>query len=171
MAVLHYGGALVPWNASWTGESRYEIKPCRWAGGRRAMWSPHRPGDGKPVFAKPHFVRQRRSIAEFLCTVCGDPTPAADRWWFRLGELREGWFMTTEAPVHRCCAELALRNCPHLRNREAELEPLPFGYSVLSAILGGPNVARDFGPSVTIHQPVIGHLKLAWPADRVEFRK
>jgi hypothetical protein len=29
-----------PWNASWTSEDHYEIRPCRWAGGKlieRAM--------------------------------------------------------------------------------------------------------------------------------------
>jgi len=53
-----------PWNASWSGENRYEIRPCRYVGGNLAMWSPHLPGVGVPIFAKPHMVRQRKSIAE-----------------------------------------------------------------------------------------------------------
>src|SRR5437870_2261512 len=105
--MLQYGSAPVPWNAAWSGELRYEVRPCRWAGGNLALWSPHAPGDGKPVFAKPHMVRQRRSIAEMRCTVCGERTIAPDRWWFKLGSFAEGWFMTTEAPVHRTCAEFA----------------------------------------------------------------
>jgi hypothetical protein len=163
VTVLHYGGALVPWNASWTGEARYEVRPCRYAGGRRAMWAPHAPGVGKPVFAKPHFVRQRRSIMELRCTVCGEETPAGDRWWFQLGDFNEGWFMTAEAPVHHACALLALEHCPHLRGRESALERFPAGSSVLFSIIAGAAVERDFGPKVSIHQPVIGHLKLAWP--------
>jgi hypothetical protein len=163
MTILRYGGSLVPWNASWTGESRYEVRPCRWANGRRAMWSPHAPGVGKPVFAKPHFVRQRRSIMEMRCTVCGEKTSADDRWWFKLGDFNEGWFMTAESPVHRACAELALEHCPHLRGRAGDLERLPAGSSVLFSIIGGLAVERDFGPKVSVHQSVIGHLKLAWP--------
>lgn len=157
----------VPWNAAWSGEDRYEIRPCRWAGGWPAVWSPHRPGQGKPLFAKPHVVRQRRSVAQFLCTVCGERTPPGDRWWFRLGHLREGWFMTAEAPVHRACAEHALTVCPHLRGREGDLERFPDGYSVLSAIVGGPAVESDYGLRIPPGRRVVGHLKFAWPERRV----
>ena len=163
MTILRYGGSLVPWNASWTGEGRYEVRPCRYADGRRAMWSPHAPGEGKPVFAKPPMVRQRRSIMEKRCTVCGEATAAADRWWFQLGDFNEGWFMTAESPVHRACAELALEHCPHLRGRAADLQRFPTGSRVLFSIIAGQAVDRDFGVNVTVHQPVIGHLKLAWP--------
>lgn len=163
-------GALVPWNASWSGEARYEVRPCRWAGGRRAMWSPHNPGEGKPIFAKPHIVRQRQSVARFLCTVCGNETPPADRWWFKLGQFESGWFMTTEAPVHHRCADLALRHCPHLRGREQGLQRFPGGWSLAQAIIGGAAVQRDFQVAVTQHQPVVGHLKFAWPASLFEVR-
>ncbi len=153
---------LVPWNAAWTGEDRYEVRPCRWAGGSLAVWSPHKPGEGRPLFAKPHMVRQRMSIARFVCTVCGEPTPPQDRFWFRLGQFQDGWFMTTEAPVHRCCAETALKFCPHLRGREADLEPFPKAYSVLSAIVGGSAVDKDFGLRAVAGRRVVGHLKFAW---------
>ncbi len=161
-------GVQVPWNAAWTAELAYEVRPCRWAGGKLALWSPHRPGEGKPIFARPHMVRQRRSIAELRCTVCGWKTPPNDRFWFRLGEVREGWFMTTEAPVHHACAMHALKVCPHLRGRHDDLEPMPRGYSVLSAILGGPATDQNF--DVVIGQrKVIGALRLAWPASLVRY--
>lgn len=156
-------GQTVPWNAAWTGEAQYEVRPCRWVGGKLALWSPHRPGEGKPIFAKPHVVRQRRSIAEMRCTVCGEKTPPADRWWFGLGRLEDGWLMTTEAPVHRVCAEHALRVCPHLRGRADALEPMPGGYSILSALVGGAATDRDFGVRIG-DRKVIGSLKIAWPA-------
>lgn len=155
-------GQNVPWNAAWTGEARYEIRPCRWVGGKLALWSPHAPGEGKPIFAKPHMVRQRRSIAELRCTVCGEKTPPDDRWWFQLGQLREGYFMTTEAPVHRACADHSLTVCPHLRGRKELLEPMPGGFVVLSALVGGPATDQDFGVTIG-HSKVIGALKLAWP--------
>lgn len=159
-------GVTVPWNAAWTAEHAYEIRPCRWVGGKLAMWSPHRPGEGKPVFAKPHMVRQRRSIAEMRCTVCGEKTPADDRWWFKLGSISEGYFMTTEAPVHLHCALHALKVCPHLRDREQDLEPLPSGYTVMASIIGGPATDEDFGVNIA-GRKVIGALKLAWPASRL----
>lgn len=156
------GMPRVPWNASWSSEDRYEIRPCRWVGGKLALWSPHAPGVGKPIFAKPHMVRQRRSIAEMRCTVCGERTPLNDRWWFRLGRVEEGFFMTTEAPVHRACADYALTVCPHLRGRDRDLERMPGGYQVLSAIVGGPAVERDFGIRIDPARGIIGSLKIAW---------
>lgn len=163
-------GNNVPWNAVWSGEQRYEIRPCRWVQGRLALWSPHAPGEGTPVFAKPHTVRQRRAIAEMRCSVCGDVTAKNDRWWFKLGRIQEGYLMTTESPVHKTCADHALKVCPHLRGREQDLEPLPAGYSILSAILGGAEAENDFGVTFG-QQRVIGALKLAWPMSMVEVRK
>lgn len=158
-------GRNVPWNAGWSAEESYEIRNCRWAGGRLALWSPHRPGEGKPVFARPHMVRQRQSIAEMRCTVCGERTKRRERWWFKLGNFIENdrWFATTEAPVHRACAEHALAVCPHLRGREADLEPFPENFQILSAMVAGPATERDFGLKI---RPggIVGHLKLAWPA-------
>lgn len=137
---------LAPWNASWTAEDEYDIRPCRWAGGALAVWSPHRPGQGAPVFAKPHMVRQRRSIAEMRCTVCGEKTPPHDRWWFGLGNrIENGWWATTEAPVHHDCAARALRVCPHLRALGVTPEPFPPASVVVKAIIGGMSSERDFG--------------------------
>jgi len=153
---------LAPWNASWTGEDAYEVRNCRWAGGKPALWSPHKPGEGRPVFAKPHMVRQRRSVAEYRCTVCGEKTPINDRWWFCLGNQIPGWsFATTEAPVHRACADLAVKVCPHLRN----LGHGPVRWSppdaVVSAIIGGAATDRDFGVNLN-GRKIVGHLKFVW---------
>jgi hypothetical protein len=158
----------VPWNASWTSEERYEIRPCRWASGKLAIWQPHTPGEGRPIFAKPHMVRQRRSIAEMRCTVCGEKTPANDQWWFQHGRFQEGWFMTTESPVHRACAEFALTVCPHLKDSSALLERMPGNYRILSSIIGGASAEEKFSLNLSC-QPV-GNLKIAWPARDVRRR-
>lgn len=154
----------VPWNASWSSEARYEIRPCRWTGGQLALWSPHSPGVGRPIFAKPHMVRQRQSIARMLCTVCGEPTPKNDRWWFALGQYVGDYFMTTEAPVHRRCADLALELCPHLRRNGSarDLTPFPGGYDIVSAVVGGAATDDDFAVKIN-GRKVIGNLKFAWP--------
>lgn len=153
----------VPWNAMWSGEERYEVRPCRYASGKMAVWQPFAPGTGKPLFAKPHMVRQRRSIAEFRCTVCGELTAAGDRWWFGLGRFHDGWYMTTEAPVHHRCALHAQKVCPHLRSLDPYLRPFPGGFSILSAIVAGPKMTEDFGLVLDLSRPTIGNMKIAWP--------
>lgn len=156
---------LVPWNASWSGEESYEVRNCRWVGGKLALWSPHQPGDGKPIYAKPHMVRQRQSVARMLCTVCGMPTHPHDRWWFGLGAQIESFaFATTEAPVHYDCARTALKVCPHLRALGEKPHVWPPADVIVSAIVGGPTTESDFGIKIG-NRKVIGHLKFAWRRD------
>lgn len=151
----------VPWVVSWSAEDRYEIRPCRYAVGKLALWSPHKPGEGRPIFAKPHMVRQRRSIAEMRCTICGEQTERPDQWWFPRGGWQDGWWMSTEAPVHLACAELAMQSCPVLRASGEPPIRFPRGSTVLSSIVGGPATDRDFGVQIAGRR-VVGHLKLAW---------
>ncbi len=154
-------GVNVPWNACWSSEESYEVRNCRWVGGKPALWQPHSPSEGVPVFARPHNVRQRRSVAELRCTVCGEKTPAWDRYWFGLGGFAEGWFMTTEAPVHEQCAAKAAAMCPHIRRQGLTARAMPPHHAVLSQIVGGSATDRDFGLNLD-GRKVIGHLKLAW---------
>ncbi|MGV8987776.1 MAG: hypothetical protein ACOH2H_16000 [Cypionkella sp.] len=116
------------------------------------------------------MVRQRRSIAEMRCTVCGERTEVNDRWWFGLGnKIEMGWWATTEAPVHRACADLATRVCPHLRKLGHDPMPFPGGAQVLSSIVGGFATDRDF--SINLRgRKVIGHLKLGWRYDPLGMR-
>jgi hypothetical protein len=118
------------------------------------------------------MVRQRRSVAEYRCTVCGERTAEDDRWWFKLGNFIESdrWFGTTEAPVHHNCALHALAVCPHLRGRGDDLECWPADARVSAAIVGGPATERDFGLSIR-PEGVIGHLKFIWPAYRFSVRR
>lgn len=160
---------IVPWNASWTAEARFDVRPCRWANGSLAMHQAFRPGAGKPLFAKPHLVRQRRSVAEMRCTVCGERTSPADRWWFGAGETRDGMFMTTEAPVHLDCARTALRLCPFLKGRESDVRPFPDRWNVVATMVGGAAVEQDFGVRISPGRTVVGSLKFAWP-ERVVVR-
>ncbi|WP_371398869.1 hypothetical protein [Marinovum algicola] len=156
-------GRDVPWNATWSGEDRHEIRPCRFAGNRLAIWSPFALGSGKPLFAKPHTVRQRKSISEMRCTVCGERTEFGNRWWWPRGSWRNDWWVSTEAPVHFACAELARHACPVLRKAGHDPIPFPEGEQVLFALVGGEDTDRDFGVKVN-GRKVVGHLKLAWRA-------
>lgn len=152
-----------PWNASWSGERPFGVRPCRWANDRPALWQPHNPGCGRPLFAVPHMVRQRMSIVRLICTVCGGPTPPDDRWWFGLGEYVGDYYMSTEAPVHRLCADHALNVCPHLKkqNCAGDLARFPAGHQVIASMIGGDLVEKDFG--VTLRgRSIVGALKLGW---------
>lgn len=159
-------GQSVPWNAGWTAEERFDVRPCRYAGGELAVWQPHALGQGRPIFAKPHLVRQRRSVAEMRCTVCGERTAAADRWWFGLGDFDGDYWMTSEAPVHRACADFALTVCPHLQSLGREPAPMPGGYTIIAKLVGGEDLERKLGITIGARS-VIGTLKFAWPRSMV----
>lgn len=70
---LFYGGVPVPYTASWTGEEKFLLAHCRFAGGRMAICQQEARGTGKPLFGKPHSIRQREVIARDLCDLCGRP--------------------------------------------------------------------------------------------------
>lgn len=154
-------GTDVPWNAAWSGEESYEVRPCRHVSGRLALWSPHRPGAGRPIFARPHMVRQRRSIAEMRCTVCGEVTIESARWWFPRGDWIGEYWMSTEGPVHSGCAELALHTCPTLRKTAKPPIRFPSGARAILALVGGAATERDLGIKV-LGRRIVGHLKLGW---------
>ena len=95
------------------------------------------------------------------CTVCGEKTEERDRWWFPRGEWRDGYWMSTESPVHLKCAELAQHACPVLRKDGKPPIRFPETGSVVAAILGGEAFEEDFKIK-TNGRTVIGHLKFAW---------
>ena len=47
-----------------SGERRFEIRPCRWTGGKLTVWPPNKPGEGEPLFRKSHMARQRRAVGQ-----------------------------------------------------------------------------------------------------------
>lgn len=129
-------GVDVPWVTSWSGEAATGVGPCPSVDGVLAVGQAEHPGHGEPLYARNHLFRQRRSVREMLCPMCGKPTPEDDRWsqtarWSRAGEIRAkglGVWLPAEfpddrrlldagaiAPLHRACAERATRKCPHLK--------------------------------------------------------
>jgi len=162
-------GVDAPWVISWSEEESFDIRPCRWVEGRLAVWQPHRSGSGRPLFARPHSVRQRKAIRLGLCSMCGEPIrmPTAP-WWFGLGVWLHGGektgpiFMTQEPGLHRACAVRAAEMCPHLKARHLVAAPMPImAADIAASIVGGEACERDFGirpQGRTVH----GALKLAW---------
>jgi len=126
----------VPWVTSWSSEAICGVRPCPTIGGRLAICQEEKPGFGRPQYSKNHLRRQRASVLDMLCPMCGEPTAMDDRWTqvarrVPAGVLRArgmGAALPPEvpdaeivvdagaiAPLHRICAERSLEHCPHLR--------------------------------------------------------
>ena len=132
-------GVDVPWVTSWSQEKPTRVSRCPSVDGLPAAGQEDKPGQGKPLFSRNHLFRQRKSVREMLCPMCGEPTEAPDRWsqtgrWTTAGALRERGFAQALpaaledarplldagaiAPLHLACAERALLHCPHLKGLE-----------------------------------------------------
>lgn len=159
----------VPWVISWSGETRFEVRNCRWASHNPAIWQSHAPGEGRPLFTKPHHVRQRRAIQQCLCSVCGEPTSRRDRYWFQHCEWHapsKGW-RVVEPPLHSACAEIARAQCPRLKSMNAEAVEM-FEIDVIQlSLIGGEQVRKDFGINVPKDRGVVGSLYYWLPEHRV----
>ena len=105
---------VIPWVNEWSGEAGYDVRPCRYAGNRPALWQRHAPGTGAPRFRTKHLVRERKAIAESRCATCGEPSTEGDRWVFPLGDWvgNGGLLILDDPPTHRACADLAMTLCP-----------------------------------------------------------
>jgi len=129
-------GVDVPWVTSWTGEPSLGAGPCPSVDGALAILQADNPGQGKPLYSQNHAVRQRLSVHDMLCPMCGQPTGPNDRWTqvahpVAAGRLREtgrGDRLPGDlsddstlidagaiAPLHRACVDRSLRYCPHLK--------------------------------------------------------
>lgn len=170
MADKHASQPVVPFVVAWEGENHYEVRPCRWAGHKPALWQRHAPGTGNPLFEDLHIVRSRRAVAQWLCPICGKATDPSDRFWFGLGEpnleRQDGshWgFATFNAPNHKRCAEIAAEGCPHL----AQSGHKPMRFPTPDAIVAGNLVAvggsvEATGFSLRPGQTVAGQLFFVW---------
>lgn len=160
----------VPYVVCWEGEKHYDVRPCRWADGRPALWQRHAPGLGRALYEDLHAVRARRAVAQWLCPICGEVTDPADRYWYGKGTAtlerddgsKWGW-ATFNAPNHRRCAEIAAEACPHLSEGGFKLLPFPSP----NAIVAG-NLVRvigsiaDTGFALRPGQTVVGQLWFVW---------
>jgi hypothetical protein len=129
-------GVDVPWVTGWSGEPGLGVGPCPSVGGALAILQADHPGLGKPLYSQNHAVRQRLSVRDMLCPMCGQPTTADDRWTQvahpvtagRLraaargdglpGDLADDRVLIDAgaiAPLHRACVDRSLRYCPHLK--------------------------------------------------------
>ncbi|MDB5462075.1 MAG: hypothetical protein JWP23_464, partial [Phenylobacterium sp.] len=147
-------GVDVPWVSSWSAEQLTGVAPCPSVDGALAVGQAEHPGEGEPLYARNHLFRQRKSVREMRCPMCGEQTPEGDRWtqtarWTTAGEVRAkglGVWLPPEfaddrrlldagaiAPLHRACAERALALCPHLQGLgDHQLKPFPGAWIVVA---------------------------------------
>jgi hypothetical protein len=117
--MLSYGNTPVPFTASWSGEERTFVGRCRFAK-CEAICQDEAPGAGQPIFARPHFVRQRQVIVQELCDLCGKPLKARTRVSLshaapRLNGARAFDILQVEPLLHKDCAAVCLKFCPSLK--------------------------------------------------------
>ncbi|MDP1778023.1 MAG: hypothetical protein Q8K90_05385 [Brevundimonas sp.] len=177
-------GVDVPWVTSWTGEPSLGVGPCPSVGGALAILQSDNPGQGKPLYSQNHAVRQRLSVRDMRCPMCGHPTLANDRWTQvahpvaagRLRADRRGGRLPAElsddsilvdagaiAPLHRACVDRSLRYCPHLKaDPHIDVRRFPDRWIVLPLMARAEASAQLFlaRPTPARTAAVIGFLQL-----------
>jgi len=177
-------GVDVPWVTGWSGEPGLGVGPCPSVGGALAILQADHPGLGKPLYSQNHAVRQRLSVRDMLCPMCGQPTTADDRWTQvahpvtagRLraaargdglpGDLADDRVLIDAgaiAPLHRACVDRSLRYCPHLKaDPNIDVRRFPERWIVLPLLARAEAPTQLFlarpVPQRTV--PVIGFLQL-----------
>ncbi len=173
-------GIDVPWVTSWSAEVMAGVGPCSTVLGRLALSQLERPGDGKPQYSQNHLRRQRQSVRDMLCPMCGAPTASNDRWTLTarratLGALRSRAPQMHApadipddrividagaiAPLHRTCLDRSLTHCPHLRGRD-DTEAMAFPATWLVAPLMAEPPAPAAYLAAPLAQPVIAFLQI-----------
>jgi hypothetical protein len=164
-------GVDVPWVTAWSEEALAAPAPCPSVDGQFALQQVEKPGVGRPVYSKNHLFRQRKSVREMLCPMCGQPTHSGDRWtqtgrWATAGEFRAhglgGWLpggladaaplmgLGAVAPLHRACAERAVLHCPHLGGMaDRTLKPTPEAWIVAPMMVRPPPGAVGARPAIS----------------------
>lgn len=182
-------GVDVPWVTSWTGEPTLGVHPCASVGGALAICQADRPGFGKPLYSQNHAVRQRLSVRDMRCPMCGQPTAADDRWTevahpVTAGRLRargRGYGLAAEladdavlidagaiAPLHRACVDRSLRYCPHLKaDPHIDVRKFPERWIVLPLMARAEAPPQMFlaMPAAARTVPVVGFLQLCGLTD------
>lgn len=177
-------GVDVPWVTSWTGEPSLGLGPCPSVGGALAILQADRPGQGKPLYSQNHAVRQRLSVRDMRCPMCGEPTTAADRWTQVAHPVTAGRLRATGrgdrlpadladesvlidagaiAPLHKACVDRSLRYCPHLKaDPHIDVQRFPAQWLVVPLMVEAVVAPRMFLAKAEPPRafPVVGFLQL-----------
>ncbi|GAA3857576.1 hypothetical protein [Streptomyces sedi] len=127
------------------------------------------PGEGRPNFSTLHSFRQRRSMFDMLCQVCGEPASRTSRGILFLlphpaGEKKTSdWAegaLSTKPPLCEPCADLATRHCPHLADPLFVRSRKPRIWGVFGGFL--TPTANGLRSSPTNDYIPYGHAAAAW---------
>jgi len=185
-------GVDVPWVTSWTGEPVLGVRPCPSVNGALAIVQASKAGHGKPLYSQNHAVRQRLTVRDMLCPMCGQPTTPEDRYTqvahpFTAGSLRaagRGRALPAEieddrvlvdagaiAPLHKACSTRSLRYCPHLKaDPDIDVRLFPRSWVVLPLMARAEAPAQLFLARAELRKevPVIGFLQLCGLTDQLD---
>jgi hypothetical protein len=124
MPLVTYGDIPVPQTVGWTNERPYSIGYCPFVRSI-ALQQPQGRG-GRPDFRHPNFDRQRRTIVCGLCDLCGRELKTATKVSLSMLQEQTRQFsggtglVQVEPLLHRDCAIICLRHCPHLLRASAD---------------------------------------------------
>ena len=187
-------GIDVPWVTSWSTEKISSIGPCATVGGQMALLQSESAQYGRPVYSRNHFRRQRHSVRQMLCPMCGEPTQSGDRWsqtgkYIAAGLMRARGLRQSIpaeiadkrivldggaiAPGHLACMARSLNLCPHLGALDdKELKPFPDRWQVtpimLEAVVKPGGDADGGAGSGQQTMLAIGFLQLCGITNRVD---
>ncbi|WP_230423336.1 hypothetical protein [Streptomyces radicis] len=177
----------VPYAAAWTGEStRVAVALAVRPGGNGLGYRDEVPGDrdrhgvlwtrmdaepgaGRPDFRALHPARQRRTMLERLCQVCGGPADRTSRGWLFLVQRAEvadfgdvEGLLSTKPPVCRPCAALAVRHCPHLTDPLLIRSRKPRTWGVFGGFFTPDPDSDGIVPHPEDHHLPYGHPDARW---------
>lgn len=138
-------GETLPWAAPWSGEAVFDLAPSPQFPGLLDLVQREAPGEGEAQLTGMNLMRQRRGVVQFLCHVCGRPTPPDDRFLFPvvtgtfLKARGRTHYVSHMPPTHGACAARAQRLCPHLRAALAQPVAFPRDVGVLAPETGLPD--------------------------------
>jgi hypothetical protein len=119
MMALSFGNTPVPYTVAWSAEDVSFVGLCPYAN-RPAICMGVAPGEGRPLFGKPHSQRQRKAVALGLCDLCGKPLKNRTKVSLshartRLNGAEGPCVMQVEPLLHRECAAMSMNFCPSLK--------------------------------------------------------
>jgi hypothetical protein len=165
---LSYGNTPVPFTASWSGEERTFVGRCRFAK-CEAICQDEAPGTGQPIFARPHFVRQRQVIVQELCDLCGKPLRARTRVSLSHAAPRQNGarafdILQVEPLLHKDCAAVCLKFCPSLK-RDISAGTLRVRQVLRSAVqfaISAPQFVGEYVPGYAAgpEERIVAHAKV-----------
>jgi hypothetical protein len=164
---LYWRTVPVPYVAVWSSETERYVATCRYSGGREALFSKGKRGEGEPVWGKMHEARQRETCATARCQVCNCKLNDERRFGMDAPQMMQHqgkvYQVLTEPPCCARCARYSMEHCPGIRKRleDGSLRCFEvFAYAAIGQIVGAVDGGdTDLNELLQPGQTVIGYHK------------